>query len=264
MSDRDEPDRIIRRRSERLFRLFALYIRWYMSRKFHAVRLSRSGVPRFTPSAPLIVYSNHPSWWDPALYILLCNTLFRRYAGYGPMDAVALGKYGVLERMGVFGVPLDDRRGAAIFLHTALAVLKRPGSMLWITAEGAFTDARIRPIRLRPGLAHLARRVPGATILPLAIDYSFWNESRPEVLVRFGEPLQSSSEPGGAEWLERLEHSLAQTMDALSQEAATRDPALFLPLIRGGAGIGGIYDAWRWSRAALHGRRFDPSHEGER
>ncbi len=264
MSDRTDAGRIIARRSEPLFRLFAFYIRWYASRNFHAVRLSRSGAPRATPGRPLIVYSNHPSWWDPAIYILLCDMLFPRYAGFGPMDAAALGKYRLLERMGVFGVPLDDRRGAAIFLHTALAVLERPSAMLWITAEGAFTDARIRPVRLRPGLAHLARRVPGTTILPLAIEYSFWNESRPEALLRFGEPLESSSEPSSAEWLDRLERSLTQTMDTLSTEAATRDPALFQPLVRGGAGIGGIYDAWRWSLAALHGRKFDPSHEGER
>ena len=264
MPEQDDADRIIRRRSERMFRAFSLYLRWYVSRYFHGLRLSSSGLPRFTPSQPLIVYSNHPSWWDPAIYIVLCDMLFPGYAGFGPMDAGSLGKYRVLERMGVFGVPLDDRRGAAIFLHTALAVLQRPGAMLWITAEGAFTDPRIRPVRLRPGLAHLARRVPGTTILPLALDYSFWNESRPEALVRFGEPLLSSSELSSAEWVEQLERSLTQTMDTLAGEAARRDPALFRLLIRGGAGIGGVYDAWRWSRATLHGEKFDPSHEGER
>ncbi len=52
-------------------------------------------------------------------------------------------------------------------------------------------------------------------------------------------------------------------MDALAAESATRDPALFQPLVRGGAGVGGIYDSWRWLRATAAGRRFDPSHEGE-
>ena len=35
-------------------------------------------------------------------------------------------------------------------------------------------------------MAHLARRVPGAVILPMAVEYTFWNESRAEALVRFG------------------------------------------------------------------------------
>ena len=63
--------------------------------------------------------------------------------------------------------------------------------MLWITAEGSFTDARTRPVRLRPGLAHLARRVPGATIVPLALEYPFWDERTPEALCRFGTPMES-------------------------------------------------------------------------
>ncbi len=254
---------ILDRRSPQLFRLFALYLRWYLSRQFHAVRISRTGLPRGVAGRKLIVYSNHPSWWDPAVYILLCDMLFRGRSGYGPMDAAALGKYGVLERMGVFGVELDNPRGAAIFMRTCLAVLASPANMLWITAEGAFTDPRTRPVTLRPGLAHLARRVPGVTILPLALEYTFWNESRPEALVRFGEPLPTDHQGSVAEWTARLEDGLSRTMDALAAESATRNPALFRPLVRGGAGVGGIYDSWRWLRATAGGRRFDPSHEGE-
>ena len=178
-------------RSEGLFWAFGWYLRWYFYRRFHAVRLSRTGTPRVNTGRPLIIYSNHPSWWDPALYILLCAKLFPGQPGFGPMDAKALGKYGVFERMGVFGVDLDHGRGAARFLSTSLRILERPGAILWITAEGEFTDARRRPVRLRPGLAHLARRVPGAVILPLAIEYPFWNESRPEALARFGDPIET-------------------------------------------------------------------------
>ena len=34
-----------------------------------------------------------------------------------------------------------------------------------------------RPIRLRPGIAHLAAMVPDVMLVPLAIEYVFWNES---------------------------------------------------------------------------------------
>ena len=251
------------RRSEPLFRLFALYLRWYVGRNFHGVRLSRSGLPQPSAGRPLIVYSNHPSWWDPAIYILLCHMLFRDRAGYGPMDQAALGRYGVLERMGVFAVAQDGRRGAAQFLRTSLAVLNRPGAMLLMTAEGAFADNRVRPVVLRPGLAHLARAAPGAVILPLALDYPFWNESRPEVLLRFGEPLVGGRDSSVMDWTRRLEQALTDAMDALAAESVTRNPALFTPLLSGAAGIGGIYDRWRWLRAMAGGRRFDASHEGE-
>ena len=251
------------RRSPLLFRLFGLYLRWYFYRSFHAVRIARDGLPAALPGRPLIVYSNHPSWWDPAVYILLCDKLFPDRAGFGPMDSKALGQYRFMERMGVFGVPQDDARGPAIFLRTSLAVLARPAAMLWITAEGHFTDHRSRPVTLRPGLAHLARRVPHAVILPLALEYGFWNESRAEALMRFGPPVTPPPSNSVGAWNQQLERALTATMDALAVQSAARNAGLFQPLVRGGAGVGGIYDLWRRAKAVLAGRRFDASHERE-
>ncbi len=248
-------------RSGRAFWAFGWYLRWFFYRRFHAVRLSRTGLPDGFAGRPLIVYGNHPAWWDPALYILLCVKLFPDRLGYGPMDAKALGNYGVFERMGVFGIALDSPRGAAQFLSTSLRILSDPASVLWITAEGEFADIRRRPLRLRPGIAHLARRVPGAIILPLAVEYTFWNESRPEALVRFGQPIEAGRHRSVAEWTDYLESELARSMDTLAAESIQREPGLFRTLLRGGAGVGGIYDLYRRSRALIAGRRFDPRHE---
>ena len=149
-------------RSDTLFWLFGWYLRWFFWRRFRAVRVSRAGLPELPPGRPVIVCSNHPSWWDPALFIMLQTKLFPGRRGYGPMNAEALGRYGVLERMGIFGIEMDSPRGAARFLATSLRVLSDPANVLWITAEGHFTDSRRRPVVLRPGIAHLARRVPDA------------------------------------------------------------------------------------------------------
>ncbi len=273
------------------------YLRWYFSRNFHAVRIARDGLPAAVPGRAVIVCSNHPSWWDPALFALLTRTLFPGRRGYGPMDADALGKYRVLRRVGVFGIE-PGARGAARFLRIGLHLLADPATLLWITAEGAFTDPRQRPVRLRPGIAHLARRAE-AVILPLAIELPFWNERKPEALVRFGPPLdaepfhvaplppergermgeggassplapalsRASGGEGGcrtvAAWTAALEQALASCMDTLAAAAMSRDPARFLTLLRGEAGVGGIYDLWRRAAAWGTGRRFDPSHEGE-
>jgi hypothetical protein len=90
----------------------------------------------------------------------------------------------------------------------------------------------------------------------------FWNESRPEALARFGTPIETGRDRDVAAWTRHLEDELTRTMDALARESATRDPALFRPLVRGGAGVGGIYDLWRRLRAWSRGRRFDASHGG--
>ncbi len=251
----------VRERSGRLNWAFGWYLRWFFYRRFHAVRVARAGLPMAWPGRPVIVFGNHPSWWDPAMYILLCIKLFPGRAGYGPMDAAALVRYGVLRRMGVFGVDQSSLRGAAKFLGTSLRILGQPGTSLWITGEGHFTDSRRRPIRLRPGLAHLARRVPDAVFLPLALEYAFWNESKPEALAMFGGPVAAPADDSVAGWTAQLEHALAQTMDDLAQLSMARETAPFLPLVRGGSGVGGIYDLYRRGRAWVSGRRFDPAHE---
>ena len=248
-------------RSARLNWAFGWYLHWYFYRRFHAVRVARAGLPRDWAGRPVIVFGNHPSWWDPAMYILLCTKLFPGRAGFGPMDAAALENYGVLRKMGVFAVDQSSTRGAAQFMTTSLRILRQPGTSLWITGEGHFTDARRRPVGLRPGLAHLARRVPNAVFLPLALEYAFWNESKPEALAMFGPPVPAPADDSVAGWTAQFEQALGQTMDGLAQLSIARDPAPFQPLVQGGVGVGGIYDLYRRGRAWLGGRRFDPAHE---
>jgi 1-acyl-sn-glycerol-3-phosphate acyltransferase len=256
---RDDP---IAARSAFLVSLFCRYVRRDMRRRFHALRLAHADPPVLPSGRPAIVYSNHPSWWDPAVFFVLHQRCFPARAGYGPMDADALQRYALLRRLGVFGVD-SGARGAARFLGIAARVLEDPANVLWVTAEGAFTDVRKRPVRLRPGIAHLARQFPGVMLVPLALEYTFWNESKPEALVRFGRPMTADAGLSATDWTHRLEAALTEAMDALAAAAMMRDPALFERLTRSTVGIGGPYDLWRRLRAAAAGRRFDPSHEGE-
>jgi 1-acyl-sn-glycerol-3-phosphate acyltransferase len=248
------------RRSRFLLGAFRLYLHWYFWRSFHGVRLSRTGIPATHAGRPLVVYTNHPSWWDPALLVLTLPKIFPGRLAFGPMDRQALGRYRLFERMGVFGIDPGTTQGARAFLHVAEAGLANPSGLLCLTAEGEFTDPRVRPVRLRPGLAHLARRLPHAVFLPLAMEYCFWNESRAEALLRFGAPVEMG-DTGVQDRLAVLERALAHSMDALAEEAKTRNPAFFQPLLRGTAGVGGIYDVYRRSRAWAVGRRFDARHE---
>ncbi len=249
-------------RSQLLVSGFTRYLRWYAARNFHAVRVARSGLPDVPAGRPLIVYSNHPSWWDPAIYFLLAKQYMPGHRCFGPIDAAALMQYRVFRRLGIFGIE-PGSRGAARFLQVGRRVLAEPRHALWITAEGAFTDARERPVRLRPGLAHLVRDAPTAMLLPLALEYPFWNERKPEALARFGPPVATLAGRDTAALTAELAAALETSMDALASDARRRDPALFITLQRGTVGVGGPYDLARRFGALLTGRRFDPSHQGE-
>ena len=260
---RSVPERDPReRRSPFLFWAFGWYLRWLFWRRFNAVRVARDGMPIVPAGRPLIICTNHPSWWDPAFFILLQTLLFPSRAGFGPMDAEALGKYGLLERMGVFGIELDSRAGAVRFLEESSRILSDPANVLWITAQGAFADTRTRPIRLRPGIAHLLRRVPEATVLPLAMEYTFWNEGKPEALARFGAPIAAGRDRSVAEWTALLEAELTRTVDALAGDSERRDPRRFQRLMQGSAAVGPIYSLYRRVRSVLTGQAIDVTHGG--
>jgi 1-acyl-sn-glycerol-3-phosphate acyltransferase len=175
------------------------------------------------------------------------------------MDAAALAHYGLFRRMGAFPVEQGSRRGAAQFLRNSLQVLADPRRVLWITPQGAFTDQRKRPVVFQPGLAALVRRIPRATVVPIAIEYTFWDERLPEVLVNVGEPITCRAEEGAA-IAAQLERSLEQTLDELAALGMARDPKGFRTLLAGASGTGGIYELWQRLRAAVTGREYSGEH----
>ncbi len=247
-----------------LFRLFRRYARRYAAKHLHAVRLSKAGRPPLRLDGPAVIVLNHPSWWDPLLCFILSG-LFSDRVDWGPIEAAGLRQYRFLARAGLFGVETGTARGAAAFLRTARAILANPRATLWITVQGEFVDVRERPVRLRSGVGHLAERLDRGVILPLALEDSFWDQRTPEALVRFGAPIDVASGQGrtGRAWTELIARELEQTQDALAAEAMRRDPGLFDVLVRGRAGVGGVYDAWRRARAWVRGKRFQSEHTVE-
>jgi len=247
--------------SRRLLSFFANYLNWYIGRHFHAIRLANS--PRFPRVAgPLIVYANHASWWDPLAFIVISRYFLPTASHYAPMDAAALKHYALLRKLGIFPVEAGTRRGAAQFLRAANEILSAPNSVLWITPEGRFTDMRTRPAIFRPGLAALAARAGACTFVPLAFEYTFWDERLPELLICCGQPIEVSDGHlhSNAEWSDRLSAALATTQDELAALAKLRDPARFETVLSGRVGISGVYETWKRLLALLTGRAYQGSH----
>lgn len=249
-------------RHTQMTRFFGRVMAREMRRSFHSVLLARPGRPELPPGRPVVVVMNHPSWWDPAFGIVLHPRAFPDREGYAPIRAAMLGRYGFFRRIGLFGVE-DGPRGAAGFLETSQAILADPRRALWVTAQGRFVDPRTRPLGLRPGVAHLMARTPEAVALPLAIEYPFWGEKRPEALACFGDPLDGRTGGGAKAWADRLEEALTATCDRLALLAQARDPAAFTNVLAGRAGVGGVYGAWQRLRSLARGERHRPEHLAE-
>ena len=238
--------------SQPLLALFSRYAGWYLRRHFHSIRLLASAPPPNDPPRPLIVFLNHAAWWDPLVCLLLRSEFFSERAAYAPIDTAALERYRFLKRLGFFPVESGTARGAGQFLKTSAAILAEEESALFVTPQGAFADVRA-PLVFARGLEHLVARVPGARLVPLAIEYSFWEERQPEILLAFGEA--QSAAVGGSP-VQRLAHLQAQ----LSAAAMRRAPNDWRILRRGRAGVSRPYDFARWLGARLRGENFRAEH----
>lgn len=256
------PSSALSERSSWLFRLFRTYARRFVCRHFHALRLARGGELPELPPGPLIVVMNHPSWWDPMIGLVLTELLPSSRIHFAPMDEVGLAQYPFLSKLGFFGVETGTTRGSLAFLRQSLAILANPESVLWVTAQGELVDPRERPVRLKQGVGHLAHRLAAGTILPLALEYPFWNDRCPEALARFGPPIAIAGPEEFAphDWTSRIERTLEETQNTLAEAASRREAAAFQTVITGAAGVGGIYDLWRRFQARIRGRSFHPEH----
>jgi 1-acyl-sn-glycerol-3-phosphate acyltransferase len=254
---------VLERRSPLMVRLFTRHLeRGLLRRSFHGVRLLRETFPASLPDGPLIVALNHASWWDPLVCLVLAK-LFPGRKHFAPMEAEALQRYGIFRKLGLFGIDSHSAGGIRAFLRTSQEILSCPDAALWITVQGKFTDARERPAGVRPGVAHLASRLERGCILPLALEYPFWNEKNPEALAAFGPPISIEHAVGTsvARWRARVEAALEQTQDVLAKVSQKRDPSAFDSLVDGKVGIGGVYDAWRRLLALARRERFHPGHQ---
>ena len=257
---------------------FLFYVQRYLRRHFHAVRLLGALEPS-NPSSnglrtqaandhpdigsePVILYTNHPSWWDPLVFLTLAAKLYPGRLSYGPIDARALGHYRFMERIGFLGIDQGTWRGSARFLRMARAALHRSDVIFWITSQGEFVDPRQRPVGIRPGVGHAAEGASRGLIVPLAVEYPFWTERFPEALAAFGPAMRLADAPNrsAAEWNRLLAQALEATQDRLAEASQRRDPAAFRTIVSGRVGVGGIYDWIRRIAAWGRGRTFDAAH----
>ena len=247
-----------------LLRWFTRYCRGYIRRHFHTLRISISGLPPDTAGHPLVIFTNHASWWDPLVGLVIKDECFAGRTMFTPIDAAMLQRYRMFAQFGFFGVEQGTRRGAVQFLRTSQSILSHPNHLLAVTPQGRFADVRERPVRFQSGVGHLAGQVDRALFLPMATEFVFWEERLPEILVRFGEPIEVNRAKDCARsaeaWSALLEQQLTTNLDALAAEAKHRNPSDFRTIISGGAGQGGIYDLWRALKAKVRGESFVKEH----
>lgn len=238
-------------------RFFARHVVRMIRRRFHAARILRgdAGVVSSVDQAdgPAIVLLSHPSWWDPLVGLVIWHRYFPSRDLLIPMDGTQLARFPFFRRVGVFGIDPDDPASLDAMRRYVLEHFDHleSGPLLGLTPQGRFTDPR-EPIRLRPGAAAIAAgsRMP-PTVVTIAVEYPFWQDQRPELLMAATACEQPAPGEDGristADWQRAMTNSMQDAASRLSEAAIRREPEAFEavdPRLAGEARINPFMDAW--------------------
>jgi 1-acyl-sn-glycerol-3-phosphate acyltransferase len=171
---------------------FAGHARARIQRTFE--RMSVSGLERarrISAEAPLLVVSNHTSWWDP-LVILHASQHLLAADGHALMDAKNLRRLPFFALVGAFGVDLESPMDGMVAMKYAGRLLDRPGRLVWVFPQGMERPTTERPLGFRAGAAAIARVAHRAVTVPAALRYEFAGTERPVLYLSFGEPLAAA------------------------------------------------------------------------
>ena len=166
-----------------------LLIRSKMRGGFH--RVLAQGVGRLRESLDrepggCLMLANHSCWWDLFLVHLLNETI--PVDGYGMMEHFNMVRFGFFRRIGAFSVDRTDATSVRASLDYAAGLLRGPRAAVWVFPQGKIEGNDARPLAFQPGIRALVRKAGRVRVVPVAFRYEFWQDERPEALVRFGEP----------------------------------------------------------------------------
>lgn len=215
---------------------FELFFRPWMRRRVRAVRLA--GLPReLPPGLPLLLASNHVSWWDGFVLREVHRALRPRAPLHTVMLARELESHPFFARLGAVGI----EPGSATSVARAVRGLRRrlearPDAVVAFFPQGRILPSYRRPLGFRPGVELLARHLPPLALLPVAIHLEPLNAPAPTVFVAAGAPiLTAERRPDAREVEAAVEEQLDRTFALLARhgEAAPLHwPGLHEPLPR--------------------------------
>lgn len=194
---------------------------------------------------PLVVLLGHASWWDPLVGLVVWRRLLADRDLRMPMDADQLARFGFFKRLGVFGIDPDDPRSLEAMRRFTLdhfATATRP--TLGLTPQGRFTDPR-EPVRLRPGAAAIAAAAPSeTTVVAIAVEYVFWQDQRPEILIAASPCPRPTGSASTTRWHRAMTEAFTDATARLAAASIDRDPDAFTDLVGGRDRIHPVMDLW--------------------
>lgn len=163
-------------------------------------------LPDFPADQPIILYTNHHSFYDGYLIWLMAQRLLGRPVLTWMADWDRFPFFGA---SGALPFPPDDpKRRAATLRHTARLFKEKPETLLFYFPEGELhrPEEGILPFD-GAALVRLNRLFPSACWWPFGIHVTWWGEALPTALLGGGAPQPQATGTEHAQ-LEAVWHSV--------------------------------------------------------
>lgn len=161
-----------------------------LENRFYSLKIkNKENLEKRNPNYANILYAPHCNWWDGIVgYNLVKRVVDTRIR----MMIEEMNRFPILAKAGAFPVNKKSAQASMQALQYAVDQLSKGDISLWIFPQGIIRPPMFRPIEFQTGMAYIAKNVikkyGGINLIPVAINYSFLREDKPEVLVEFGEP----------------------------------------------------------------------------
>lgn len=185
-----------------------------LQNRFYAFRYKgEEGVTE--KGVPTILFAPHCNWWDGIVLYNVTHRLFRREIR---LMVEELNRFPLLRHGGAYSVCKKSPQSAMKALQYSVDVVGDLKNMLCIFPQGIIRPPHFRPLEFQTGLAYIAqnavKRYGKVNLVPVAIEYCFLRDNRPEVIVEFGEKISLTDPKVDRKSLTHLlERSLQETCD---------------------------------------------------
>lgn len=209
-------------------KVFALYNRNLLERRFHSLQVS--GIDSLRDKNPKIVYVNHSSWWDGLVAFEISR--LAKADSFIMMEEKQLRNLFLFRRLGAFSVIRENPRQAVRSLNYAINLLKEKSARtIWIFPQGEVFPNDIRPLNFQNGLAMIIKKTGTCAAISLAIRYEFLGEFKPCIFVKIGKPEILPNDLSDSKILiKRFENQLTETLDNLKRDVVMKQFAEYQKL----------------------------------
>ena len=167
------------------------------------------------PETPVILYAPHFNWWDGMVGYNICNRIFKKEIR---LMIEELNRFPLIRRGGAFSVNKKSPQASMKAINYAVETMGDSNNILYIFPEGIIKPPMHRPFELQTGMTYIAekavKKYGQVALMPVAVNYFFLRDNRPEVLVEFGDIIHlTSDKPDRKEYTNYLGKILEELCD---------------------------------------------------